>query len=79
MIVQCTVQLEVGDLHMIEHPATVLPTSAFGGSGGRSKKQAKRGQEQGRASLLRSTFHLVASTFLSDSDKNTIIITFHNA
>ena len=38
MIVQCTVQLEFGDFHMIEHPATVLLTFAFGVSGGRLKK-----------------------------------------
>lgn len=56
MTVQFTLQIEVGDLQMIEHPATALLNSAFGGSGGRVKKQAKQGQEQGRASLLRSTF-----------------------
>ena len=68
-IVQCTVQLEGCAFQIIEHHATALPTWAFGGSGGRLKKQAKQGQEQGRASLVRSTFHSVASTFLADSVK----------
>ena len=80
IIVQCTVQLEFGDIHMIElHPATVLLTFAFGVSGGRFKKQAKQGQAKSRASLLRSSVHSVASTFLSHIVKTSTIIAFHNA